>query len=214
MKVVFLEEVEGSGLVGEIKEVKNGYARNYLLPRRLAAPATKATVERAAKLARLDAVRQDQADEAAQLIAKRIDGTSVELEAKVGEQGRLFGSVTAADIAAQLSERAGEKIEHRQVLLGQAIKAIGTQDVRVRLTRNVFASVTVEVVSEDGEEPEPAPPAELAEEPEASAETPEEAEADEAKADDAEASGADEAPTNDDEAAATPAPAESPPETN
>lgn len=155
MKVVFLKEVEGSGLVGEVKEVKNGYARNYLLPRELAAPATKAAIERATKLAKLDAIRQEKADAAARLLAERIDGVTVELSAKVGEQGRLFGSVTAADIAAQLSERVGAKVEHRQVLLGQAIKAIGTQDVRVRFTRNVSAHVSVEVVSDEGEPAEP-----------------------------------------------------------
>ncbi len=178
MKVVFLKEVEGSGLVGEVKEVKNGYARNYLLPRELVAPATKAAIERATKLAKVDAVRQEKADAAARLLADRIDGATVELAAKVGEQGRLFGSVTAADIAGQLSERVGAKIEHRQVLLGQAIKAIGTQGVRVRFTRNVFANVTVEVASEEGESADPPPateqevPAEETEDESAEAATP------------------------------------------
>ena len=160
MKVVFLKEVEGSGLVGEVKEVKNGYARNYLLPRELAAPATKAAIERATKLAKSDAIRQEKADVAARLLADRIDGATVELSAKVGEQGRLFGSVTAADIAGQLSERVGAKVEHRQVLLGQTIKTIGTQDVRVRFTRNVTAHISVEVVSEEGEPAESPPAAE------------------------------------------------------
>ena len=211
MKVVFLEEVEGSGLVGEVKEVKNGYARNYLLPRRLAAPATKATIERAAKLAKLDAVRQDKVDAAAQLIADRIDGVTVELEAKVGEQGRLFGSITASDVAEKLSERAGEKIEHRQVLLGQALKTIGAKDVRVRLTRNVFASVSVKVMSEDGEEELPSP----AEEPKASAQAAEESEAaDDGETEGAEATGADEAPESDDETVAASAETESQPDSD
>ncbi len=151
MKVVFLEEVEGSGQVGEIKEVRNGYARNYLLPRGLAAPATKVQMERAAKLAKVDAVRQEKVDVEARLVADRIDGATVTLTARVGEQGRLFGSVTATDIAEQLTERAGQSVDHRQVLLGQVIKAIGSQEVRVRLTRNVSATVTVDVRPEGGE---------------------------------------------------------------
>ena len=151
MKVVFLEEVKGSGQVGEIKEVRNGYARNYLLPRGLAAPATKVQMERAAKLAKVDAVRQEKVDVEARLVADRIDGATVTLTARVGEQGRLFGSVTATDIAEQLTERAGQSVDHRQVLLGQVIKAIGSQEVRVRLTRNVSATVTVDVRPEGGE---------------------------------------------------------------
>ena len=151
MKVVFLEEVEGSGQVGEIKEVRNGYARNYLLPRGLAAPATKVQMERAAKLAKVGAVRQEKVDVEARLVADRIDGATVTLTARVGEQGRLFGSVTATDIAEQLTERAGQSVDHRQVLLGQVIKAIGSQEVRVRLTRNVSATVTVDVRPEGGE---------------------------------------------------------------
>lgn len=151
MKIVFLQEVEGSGHVGEVKEVKNGYARNYLLPHGLAAPATKAVMQRVVKLAKVDAVRQEKADAAAQGIAERLNGAAIALRARVGEQGRLFGSITAADIAARASDLAGETIEHRQVLLGQPIRTLGTQPVRVRLTRNVSATVqvTVEALEEE-----------------------------------------------------------------
>ncbi len=150
MKVVFLGEVEGSGRVGEVKEVKNGFARNYLLPRGLAAPATKDVMERARKLARADATRQEKLDAAAHKLAARLDGRTVTLRARVGEQGRLFGSITAGHIAQALSALAGEEIEHRQVLLGQAIRHLGSEEVRVRLTRNVFATVTA-VVEAEGE---------------------------------------------------------------
>lgn len=151
MKIVFLQEVEGSGHVGEVKEVKNGYARNYLLPLGLAAPATKAVMQRVVKLAKVDAVRQEKADAASQGIAQRLDGAEIALHARVGEQGRLFGSITAADIAARASDLAGETIEHRQVLLGQPIRTLGTQAVRVRFTRNVSATVqvTVEAMEEE-----------------------------------------------------------------
>lgn len=148
MKVVFVEEVPGSALVGEVKEVKNGYARNFLLPRGLAVPATKDNLERGERLARVDTVRQDKLDGVAQALADKIDGAAIDLTARVGEQGRLYGSITAANIAEELSQIAGETVEHRQVLLGQAIRTIGTQEIRVRLTRNVFANVTVAVAPE------------------------------------------------------------------
>lgn len=155
MKVVFVEEVPGSALVGEVKEVKNGYARNFLLPRGLAVPATKGNLERGERLAKADLIRQDNLDSAAQVIADKIEGADISLTARVGEQGRLYGSITAGAIADELSKIAGEDVDHRQVLLGQAIRTIGTQEVRVRLTRNVFANVTVEVASEEAEVEEP-----------------------------------------------------------
>ena len=133
MKVVFLEEVPGSALVGDVKEVKKGYARNFLLPRGLAIPATKDNIRRGGK----------------------IDGARISLTARVGEQGRLYGSITAAKIADELSRIAGEEVDHRQVLLGQSIRTVGTQEIRVRLTRNVFATATVEIAPEQGEVEQP-----------------------------------------------------------
>ena len=150
MKVVFLEEVEGAAEVGEVKEVRNGYARNFLLPRGLAAPATKENLQRAEKLAKAGHLRQSQLDEAARKIFDRIEGATIAIEARVGEQGRLFGSVTAADIAERLSALAGEPVEHRQILRSQALRTLGTEEVRVRFTRNVVATVKVEVRAQNG----------------------------------------------------------------
>ena len=175
MKIVFLEEVEGSGLVGEVKVVKNGYARNFLLPRGLAVPATKDNLQRAERLAKADAIRQDRLDTSAQGVAKKLDGAALVFEARVGQQGRLFGSVTALNIAERLSELAGESVDHRHVLLGRALRTLGTQDVRIRLTRNVIATISVEVKAEDTEEAAPAEP--TIEEAVAAVEAEEEAEA-------------------------------------
>ena len=154
MKVVFVEEVPGSALVGEVKEVKRGYARNFLLPRGLAVPATKDNLERGERLARADSIRQDKLDGVASVIAAKVDGAALLFTALVGEQGRLYGSITAAAIAERLAELADGDVDHRQVLLGQAIRTVGTHEVRVRLTRNVFATVGVTVAS-DQPEPEP-----------------------------------------------------------
>jgi large subunit ribosomal protein L9 len=155
MKVVFLEEVPGSALVGDVKEVKKGYARNFLLPRGLAIPATKDNIRRGDRLSKSDTIRQDKLDSAAQGIAGKIDGARISLTARVGEQGRLYGSITAAKIADELSRIAGEEVDHRQVLLGQSIRTVGTQEIRVRLTRNVFATATVEIAPEQGEVDQP-----------------------------------------------------------
>ena len=155
MKVVFVEEVPGSALVGEVKEVKRGYARNFLLPRGLAVPATKDNLERGERLARADAIRQE-----------KIDGAELSFTARVGEQGRLYGSITAAAITERLGELADDSVDHRQVLLGQAIRTVGAQEVRVRLTRNVSATVTVTVAAEQEEPEEPAPEEPAPEQPE------------------------------------------------
>ena len=150
MKVVFFEEVEGTALVGEIKDVKNGFARNYLLPRGLAGPTTRNNLVRAERLAKADAIRQEKLDGEATPVATAIAGAELTFEARVGEQGRLFGSITARDIAERLTELASEAvvdatIDHRQVLLPQSLRTLGQVDLRVRLTRNVSAEISVTV---------------------------------------------------------------------
>lgn len=150
MKVVFFEEVEGTAQVGDVRDVKNGFARNFLLPRGLAGPTTANNLARAERLAKADAVRQAKLDGDAAPLAAAIDGQEFTFRARVGEQGRLFGSVTARDIAEQLSERAGAAIEHRQVQLAQALRQLGVEDVRVRFTRNVFANVKIVVEPDEG----------------------------------------------------------------
>ena len=171
MKVVFLEDVEGTAQVGEVKEVKNGFARNYLLPRGLAAPAVEPYLSRAqARVVRV-AKQQEVLDHDAAALAGRLEGARIAISARVGEQGKLYGSVTAVHIAAEVAKLIGqEEFDHRKVLLPEAIKEVGVQPVRLRLTRNVEATIEVEVLAE-GEEPEAAeqPEAESAEEAEADA---------------------------------------------
>ena len=153
MKVVFLENVEGTAQVGEVKEVKSGFARNFLLPRGLAAPA----IEPYLRWANARAVREDKKqgdlDKQAVALAERIEGARITMPARVGETGKLYGSITGVHIAAEVAKLIGEsEFDHRKVLLGEAIKEVGVQPVRLRLTRNVEATVEVEVFAE-GEEP-------------------------------------------------------------
>ena len=149
MRVVFLDDVEGVAHAGEIKNVADGYARNYLLPRRLAAAATTATVQQAGARAKAIAREQEKVDEAARAVVTKLGAKPLVLKARAGEQGRLFGSVTASDIAAAVSKRAKAQIEHRQVLLEAPIKEVGSYEVAVNLTRNVKAQVTVQVEAEE-----------------------------------------------------------------
>ena len=150
MKVVFLEEVEGTAHTGDVKNVKAGFARNYLLPRRLAAPATDHYITIANAKATKEARKQVKLDEDAQRLLPQVDGQSVTMEVRVGEQEKMFGSVTSREIAEHLAEATKVPIEHRQVDLKQPIRELGTFTVPVKLTRNVVANVTVNVIPVGG----------------------------------------------------------------
>jgi len=155
MKVVFLEEVEGTASPGDVKNVAAGFARNYLLPRKLAAPANDHYIAIANAKATKHAKRQDRLDDEARThLLPKVDGAGVSIEVRVGEQEKLFGSVGSRDIAEALSEVTGVPIQHQQVLLGQAIREVGAEEVKVRLTKNVIATVTVNVTAMGVEEAE------------------------------------------------------------
>jgi large subunit ribosomal protein L9 len=148
VKVVFLEEVEGSGRTGEVRNVANGYARNYLLPRKLAVPATDHNIRVAQARAEAEAKRQAALDADAVVLAEKLAGLTVTIEVRVGERGRLYGSVTARDISEALEKPLGLLLEHRQVELEEPIRQVGLFEVPLRLSRNVRASVQVAVLGE------------------------------------------------------------------
>jgi len=149
VRVVFLNDVDGIARAGEIKNVADGYARNFLLPRKLAAAATTSTVQQAESRAKAIAKEQDKLDEAANAVATQLSSAAVVIKARVGEGGRLFGSVTSSDIAEAINARSGGNVEHRQVVLDAPIKEVGTYEVPVTLTRNVRATVNIEVAAEE-----------------------------------------------------------------
>jgi large subunit ribosomal protein L9 len=169
MKVVFLEEVEGTARTGDVKNVAGGFARNYLLPRKLAAPATEHYIAIATARATKEARRQSKLDEDAQRLLPQVDGKAITIEVRVGEQDKMFGSVTARDIAEQLTALTKIDLEHRQIDLKQPLRELGSHPVKVKLTRNVIATVTVNVEPIGGL-PEAAPEAPAAEAAEPAAE--------------------------------------------
>jgi large subunit ribosomal protein L9 len=157
MKVILTEEIRGLGTRGDIVTVKDGYARNFLLPKNLAREATAGNLKEIEHQRRKWALLAQQEKEAAQKAADTVKGTRIRIEKRVGENGHLFGSVTANEIADALLER-GIEVDKRRIELDQPIKTVGVHDVDVRLHRDVTARIQVEVAAQGVErlEEEPA----------------------------------------------------------
>ncbi len=166
MRVVFLEEVPGSGRTGDIKNVADGYARNYLLPRGLAAPATPDVVKRAEIKAEKERKQEEALDNEARGLAEKLAGAAIRIEVRAGEQGRLYGSVTSGDIAEQVSKILGQEVDRHQVELAEPLKELGTFEVPLKLSRNVVERLNVTVAREGEPEAPPAAEAPAAEAPE------------------------------------------------
>jgi large subunit ribosomal protein L9 len=148
MQVILKERLENLGHAGEVVNVKPGYARNYLIPQGLAYAATDANLKRIER-ERGQLEKRAAADmEAAQERAKVIEGTSVTFSARAGEEGKLFGSITSADISEKLAEQ-GIEIDRRQIVLDEPLKALGVFAVPVRLHAEVKPEIKVWVMKEE-----------------------------------------------------------------
>jgi large subunit ribosomal protein L9 len=162
MEVILLQDVEKVGLRGEVVDVARGYARNFLLPRKLAEPASPARVadleKRAAQRARQEASTFEQARE----LADTLEKTELRLDVKAGPTGSLFGSVTATDLADELWKVAKVRVDRRKIDLAEPIKKVGRYEVPVELFTDVTATVRTLVVPEGGELPPEEPAAEPA----------------------------------------------------
>lgn len=147
MKLILREDVYNLGKSGELVTVKEGYARNYLLPRNLAMLASTANVRQLDHEKKVIELRQQKLKGGALEQAKKIEGVKVSIKRKVGDQEKLFGSVTALDIAEALAA-AGHKLDRRLIHLPEPIRAVGEFPVEIRLHREVTAKLTVTVVGE------------------------------------------------------------------
>lgn len=148
MKVLLVQDVEHLGKAGELKDVTGGFGRNYLIPKGFAVVATQGRIKEveerlATQRRRAEASRRD-----AEALAARINGRTLTFVAKVGEQDRLFGSVTSADIAERLGEQLGIEVDRRKIDLEEPIKRTGSFEVSVRLAAGIAPTVTVVVQSE------------------------------------------------------------------
>jgi large subunit ribosomal protein L9 len=147
MRVVLREDIDKLGRRGEVREVAAGYARNFLLPKGKALPATDGNMKRVEQERRRYAVLQAKEKEDAAAIGRRIAGISCTIVRKVGENDQLYGSVTASDIAEYLAKE-GVEIDKRRILLEEPIKALGIYTVPVKLHADVQGEVRVWVVKE------------------------------------------------------------------
>ncbi|HHV07340.1 MAG TPA: 50S ribosomal protein L9 [Firmicutes bacterium] len=148
MKVILQQDVPRLGKQGDVVEVNDGYARNYLLPRQLAKEATAGRLKEVERRRKSQASKEARAEKEARALAERLSGEAVVITARAGEGGRLFGSVTNQDIAAAIKKRFKLNIDRRKIELKEPLKALGEHNVTLRLFTNVTCEIKVQVVSE------------------------------------------------------------------
>ena len=145
MKVVFLEDVDGVAQGGDVKEVKNGFARNYLIPKNLALPADRDVMQRINRLKRQSESTRVKRLEDMKALSQTIDGKQINIAMRAGEKGRLFGSVTNSTVADELGKLTGNTMDRKMVLLTSPLRKVGNHSVAVKLHSEVTANISVVV---------------------------------------------------------------------
>ncbi|WP_405175331.1 50S ribosomal protein L9 [Paenibacillus sp. FSL H8-0261] len=148
MKVIFIKDVKGQGKKGQVKEVSEGYASNFLLPRGLVRPATEGNVKTLENQAAAEQRRKDNEKEEAQQLGNKIDELTLTMKAKAGEGGRLFGAITSKQIAETLASTQSISIDKRKIELGEPIRHLGVFQVSIKLHTEVKATLKVQVTEE------------------------------------------------------------------
>lgn len=146
MKVILQREVDKLGAPGDVVAVADGYARNFLMPKGLAVPATKGAVRHAERLRHAHEKHVRRAVEEASEVAGRLSATPLRIGAKVGEEGRIFGSITVGDVADEIQRSTGVAVDRKDIHLPEPIRSVGTHEVAIHLHPEVNTVVTVEVV--------------------------------------------------------------------
>ena len=147
MKIILQKPVDKLGVPGDVVDVADGYARNYLMPRGLAVKATKGGVKHEESLKRAHTVRVNAAKADAEQVAQRLMASPVTVPAHAGEEGKLFGSVTPADVAAAIESQTGIRVDRHDVHMDDAIRSVGVHEVKVHLFAEVDPIISVEVVA-------------------------------------------------------------------
>jgi large subunit ribosomal protein L9 len=145
MKVLFKKDVPDVARAGQVKDVADGYARNYLMPKGLAVPATNATLKQVADVQAAAARHAADEEKAARALKERLESQPVVVEAKAGAQGRLYGSLTTTDVATAIQKQLGATVDRRDLEIADPVRQVGSYQVSARLHRAVTATVTVEV---------------------------------------------------------------------
>ncbi|MER5883868.1 50S ribosomal protein L9 [Streptomyces sp. NPDC001941] len=147
MKIILTHEVSGLGAAGDVVDVKDGYARNYLVPRGFAIRWTKGGEKDVEQIRRARKIHEIATIEQANEVKAKLEGVKVRLAVRSGDAGRLFGSVTQADVAAAIKAAGGPDVDKRRVELGSPIKTLGSHQVSVRLHADVAAKLAIEVIA-------------------------------------------------------------------
>ncbi len=148
MKVIFVKDVAGSGEAGDVKEVARGYGRNYLIPRGLAVEASEGAMKQAESRIRQEKERKEQEARKLETLAAQLDGKELHFKARVGAEDKLFGSITAAHIAEELSNVIATPVDKKHVVLERPLREAGSHEVLVRFSGKAEATVTVVIEPE------------------------------------------------------------------
>lgn len=148
-EVLLLRDVKRLGKAGEIKRVADGYARNYLIPRKLAVMVTESTIQQVRAKLQAEARRREKEITTAQSLAERLPQITLTFKVKAGEKGQLYGSITNADIATSLEKEIGQKFDKRKVLLEEPLRHLGSYKVPVKLATDIVPEVTVVLEAEE-----------------------------------------------------------------
>ena len=150
MKVILLADVKSVGKKGQVVDVADGYGQNFLIPRKLASPATAGAVKRRTKEMADQSSKKARELEAAEAVAEKLGSKPLTIKVKVGDGGKLFGSVTSSDIASAVKAEFGESVDKKKIHLPKPIREIGEHQVKARLYKGVQAVLKVKVEAEEG----------------------------------------------------------------
>ena len=144
MKVILLQDVKGVGKKDEVVNASDGYARNFLFPKKLAVEATPGAMKGIEKMRKAEADREAERRAQASAVAEKLRGKAINMTAKTGAQGRLYGSITSAEVAAELKKQHGVEIDKRDIKC-ENIRTVGDVDIEVRVYKDISARMTVHV---------------------------------------------------------------------
>lgn len=145
MKVILLKDVKGTGKKGEMKEVSDGYARNFLFPKKMAVQADNVAIKELNEKNKSKEIKAQKEYEEAVLLGKQMEEINIEIYSKAGEGGRLFGSITAKEIAEQLKKQKDIDVDKRKILLDEPIRALGSTFVEIKIHQKVTTKIRVDV---------------------------------------------------------------------
>lgn len=145
MKVILLQDVKGTGKKGEIKEVSDGYARNFLLKKKVAVEANNANLKELDEKAKSKERKDQIAYEEAVLLGKQMENVNIEIFTKAGDGGRLFGSITSKEIAEQLKKQKNIDVDKRKIMMDEPIRSLGSTFVEIKIHQKVTTKIRVDV---------------------------------------------------------------------